>query len=169
MLRIIKLIIKRLVRNDNKNNILLVNYVCNNIFGINNKLGFSVHYTTQISSVDKIIIHGGKKTLDSFAYSGNCYFSGYSGIEIHKDVLFAPGVKLISSNHDSTKERNPINSDPIEIKSNVWLGTNSVVLPGVQIGENSIVAAGAVVTKSVPANKIVAGVPARIISDISGI
>ena len=55
-------------------------------------------------------------------------------------------------------------AQPIRIGRGVWLGTNSVVLGGVQIGEQAVVAAGAVVTKSVPAHAIVAGVPARVIA-----
>ena len=55
---------------------------------------------------------------------------------------------------------------PIHIEKNVWLGANVRVLPGVTIGEGSIIAAGAVVTKDVPANMIAAGVPAKVIRKI---
>ena len=55
---------------------------------------------------------------------------------------------------------------PIVIGNKVWIGDNATILPGVTIGENSIVAAGAVVTKDVPANVIVGGLPARIIKTI---
>ena len=57
----------------------------------------------------------------------------------------------------------------VEIGNNVWIGSNSIILPGVKVGENSVIGAGAVVTKDVPANSIVAGVPAKIIKDISSI
>lgn len=55
---------------------------------------------------------------------------------------------------------------PITVKDNVWIGGNVVILPGVTIGKNSIVAAGAVVTKDVPDNVIVGGNPARVIREI---
>ena len=50
---------------------------------------------------------------------------------------------------------------PIHVGENVWIGSHATILPGVTIGENAIVAAGAVVTKDVPADTVVAGVPAR--------
>jgi acetyltransferase-like isoleucine patch superfamily enzyme len=55
---------------------------------------------------------------------------------------------------------------PIHIKRNAWIGANATILPGVTIGENAIVAAGAVVSKDVPDNTIVGGIPAKIIKAI---
>ena len=56
---------------------------------------------------------------------------------------------------------------PIHIEKNVWIGSNSTILPGVTIGKNAVVAAGAVVTKDVSENTVVGGVPARIIKTIN--
>ena len=56
----------------------------------------------------------------------------------------------------------------ILIKRNAWIGAGATILPGVTIGENSIIAAGAVVTKDVPANTIAGGIPAKVIKSISG-
>jgi acetyltransferase-like isoleucine patch superfamily enzyme len=55
----------------------------------------------------------------------------------------------------------------IVLKRNCWIGANSVILPGVTVGENSVVAAGSVVTKDVPADTVVAGVPARVIKKVT--
>lgn len=55
---------------------------------------------------------------------------------------------------------------PIHIGKNVWMGANVTILPGVTVGDRAIIAAGAVVTKDVPANKVVAGVPAKVIRDV---
>jgi acetyltransferase-like isoleucine patch superfamily enzyme len=55
---------------------------------------------------------------------------------------------------------------PIHIKRNVWIGAGATILPGVTIGENAIVAAGAVVSRDVPANTIVGGIPAKILKDL---
>ncbi|MBA2586560.1 MAG: acyltransferase [Chthoniobacterales bacterium] len=59
--------------------------------------------------------------------------------------------------------RPPLRTAPVIIGDNVWIGMNAVILKGVAIGENSVVAAGAVVTKSVPENCVVAGNPAKIV------
>ena len=56
--------------------------------------------------------------------------------------------------------------NPVHIEENAWLGANATILPGVTVGKNAIVAAGAVVTKDVPANTIVAGIPARVIKHL---
>ena len=63
-------------------------------------------------------------------------------------------------------ERPPIETRPVMIADNVWIGMHAVILKGVEIGENSVVAAGAVVTKSVPANVVVAGNPATVVRQL---
>ncbi|MDB5112014.1 MAG: acetyltransferase, partial [Mucilaginibacter sp.] len=70
-------------------------------------------------------------------------------------------------NHPMDPEnRKSLVCSPIVVKRNAWIGAAATILPGVTIGENSVVAAGAVVTKDVPANTIVAGVPARAIKNL---
>jgi acetyltransferase-like isoleucine patch superfamily enzyme len=88
------------------------------------------------------------------------------GINIEDNVLIGPKVNLITENHptDPTQRKSLI-LQPIHIKNNAWIGAGATILPGVTIGENSIVAAGAVVNKDVPANTIVGGVPAKIIKE----
>ncbi|MDL2270491.1 sugar O-acetyltransferase, partial [Methanobrevibacter sp. OttesenSCG-928-I08] len=93
-----------------------------------------------------------------------CTFMDRGGITIEDNVLIAPKVNLITENHAEEIElRQNVYSKPIIIKNGAWIGTAATILPGVTIGENSIVAAGAVVTKDVPSNSKVAGVPAKII------
>lgn len=89
------------------------------------------------------------------------------GIMLEDDVKIGPRVNLITENHDldPTKRRTLI-SKKIVVKRNVWIGAAATILPGVTIGENSVIAAGAVVTKDVPPNTIVAGVPAKVIKNI---
>jgi acetyltransferase-like isoleucine patch superfamily enzyme len=87
-------------------------------------------------------------------------------IVIGSNVLMGPSAKLFSSNHNVEKLDVPMNSLPlvekdIFIGDNVWIGANAVIVAGVKIGNNSIVAAGSVVTKEVPENVIVAGAPAK--------
>lgn len=96
-----------------------------------------------------------------------CSFLDLGGITIEDDVLIGPKVNLITENHpiDSRKRKN-LDLKSIVIKKNVWIGAGATILPGVTIGENSIVAAGAVVNKDVPSNVIVGGVPAKTIKKI---
>lgn len=97
----------------------------------------------------------------------NCTFMDRGGITLEDGVLMAPRVNLITTNHTiSPKNRRNVESKPIHIEKNVWIGTNVTVTPGVTIGENSIIAAGAVVTRDVPPNVIAAGIPAKVIKKI---
>ena len=97
-----------------------------------------------------------------------CTFMDRGGIVLEDEVLIGPKVNLITTNHPiNPSERRATISQPIVIKKRAWIGAASTVMPGVTIGENSIVAAGAVVTKDVPANTIVGGVPAKVIKIIS--
>ena len=97
-----------------------------------------------------------------------CTFLDLGGITIEDDVLIGPKVSLITENHPvNPSDRKSLDLSAIHIKKNVWLGAGSTILPGVTVGENSIVAAGAVVTKDVPKNTIVAGVPAKEIKKIA--
>lgn len=93
--------------------------------------------------------------------------SDNSKIVMGDDLLMGPGVKIFSSNHGSNigmpmNIQTPVEKDII-IGNDVWLGANSVVVAGVTIGDSTIVAAGSVVTKDIPTNVIVGGIPAKII------
>lgn len=97
----------------------------------------------------------------------NCTFMDRGGIVIDDNVLIAPRVNLITINHTiDPKHRRDVYSNPIHICKNVWIGTSATVTMGVTIGENSIIAAGAVVTKDIPPNVIAAGIPAKVIRRI---
>ncbi|MGT2666065.1 sugar O-acetyltransferase [Streptococcus rifensis] len=94
-------------------------------------------------------------------------FVDLGGITIEDDVLIAPFVKITTVNHPTDpKDRRGVILKPVHIKKNVWIGAGATILPGITIGENAIVSAGAVVTKDVPDNAIVAGVPAKVIQSI---
>lgn len=97
----------------------------------------------------------------------NCTFMDRGGIEIEDGALIGPRVNLITINHSQAPEyRRNTESFPIHICKNVWIGTGATITPGVIVGENAIIAAGAVVTKDVPPNVIVGGVPATVIKEI---
>ncbi len=96
-----------------------------------------------------------------------CTFMDRGGITLEDNVLIGPKVNLITTNHPvNPSERRATISQPIVIKKGAWIGVGATILPGVTIGENSIVAAGAVVSKDVPDNSIVGGVPAKPIKSI---
>lgn len=97
-----------------------------------------------------------------------CKFQDQGGIFIGDGSLIGHNVVLATLNHDlNPAARAGMTPHPIRIGKNVWIGSNATVLPGVTIGDNSVVAAGAVVTKDVPANIVVGGVPARVLKKIT--
>jgi acetyltransferase-like isoleucine patch superfamily enzyme len=97
----------------------------------------------------------------------DCFFVDLGGVYIEDNALIGPRAMLISVGHnEEPAHRRDLVLKSVRIKQGAWLGANVTVLPGVTIGENAIVGAGAVVTKDVPANTVVAGVPAKILRTI---
>ncbi len=97
--------------------------------------------------------------------NSDCLMMAAGGITIEDEVMIAANAQLISNNHD-LDNRWIITCKPIRICRRAWIGAGATILPGVTIGENAVVGAGSVVTKSVEANTIVAGNPARVIRRI---
>jgi acetyltransferase-like isoleucine patch superfamily enzyme len=96
-----------------------------------------------------------------------CSFLDMGGITIEDEVLIGPRVNLVTENHPlDPADRRALVTKPILIKRNAWIGAGATILPGVTVGENAVVAAGAVVSKDVPDNVIVGGIPAKIIKSI---
>jgi acetyltransferase-like isoleucine patch superfamily enzyme len=94
-----------------------------------------------------------------------CTAMDLGGISIGDDVMIGPNVQLISSGHplDPATRRLQITTAPIQISRGAWIAAGATVLQGVTVGDDAVVAAGAVVTKDVPERTLVAGVPARIV------
>lgn len=96
-----------------------------------------------------------------------CKFQDQGGITIGDGCLFGHSVTIATLNHEFNPEkRASIMPNPVKIGKNVWVGSNSTILSGVEIGDGAIIGAGSIVTKNVPKNTIVAGNPARIIRKI---
>lgn len=115
---------------------------------------------------DGIYTPGPRITIGDRCFVGaGCEFNVRDRVEIGRDCLIAAGVRFVDHDHDiSGKGRLlPIEGAhaPITLQDHVWIGANSVILKGVEVGEGAVLAAGAVLTKSVPANEVWAGVPAR--------
>ncbi|MFH1888994.1 MAG: acyltransferase [Candidatus Omnitrophota bacterium] len=101
----------------------------------------------------------------------NCVIAaGDARVEIGDNTLIGPNVTIATGNHKFESGKlimeQSYEQEPISIGKDCWLGANSVILGGVKIGEHSVVAAGAVVNKDVPAYSIAAGVPAKVIEEI---
>src|SRR3954464_14424267 len=97
----------------------------------------------------------------------DCVFLDLGGITIEDNVLIAPKVSLLSEGHPvSPESRHSLVPGHIHIRKNAWIGAGATILPGVTVGENAVVAAGAVVSKDVPANTVVGGIPAKHIKNI---
>lgn len=104
---------------------------------------------------------------ESVFINANAMFTDLGGIYIGDHVLIGPNVTIASVNHRmAPADRRNLDLASVHIHNNAWLGANVTVTPGVSIGENAVVAAGAVVTRDVPDNMVVAGVPARMIKKI---
>lgn len=108
---------------------------------------------------------GGVHLGDRVEVNNYTIINGTGGVWIGDDTLIGPGVKIISYQHryaaGTAIRSQPSDALPIRIGKDVWIGANAVVLAGIEIGDGAVVAAGAVVTRNVAPNIVVAGIPAR--------
>ena len=105
---------------------------------------------------------------DVFINAG-CKFQDQGGIFIDDGALIGHGVVLATLDHDlDPAKRQSLHPGPIHIGKNVWIGANAVICRGVTIGDNSVIAAGAVVVKDVPPDTVAGGVPVRVLKKIPG-
>ena len=96
-----------------------------------------------------------------------CHFQDHGGVTLDDGCQIGHNVVFATLNHGfAPEDRSTTYPAPIVLKKNVWVGSNATILSGVTIGENAIVGAGSVVTKNVPDNAIVGGVPAKVIKYI---
>ena len=97
--------------------------------------------------------------------NSNSLLMARGGITIEDDVMIAANVQLLSNNHDEY-DRQVLTCKPIHIKKGAWIGAGASILPGVTIGENAIVGAGAIVTKDVGDCEVAVGIPARVVKTL---
>lgn len=98
----------------------------------------------------------------------NCNFVDDTKIIIGKNVMFGPAVTIATVGHPIHPDyRGYMYAEPVEIENNCWIGANVTICPGVTIGENTVIGAGSVVTKDIPANTIAVGNPCRVMRTIN--
>lgn len=119
---------------------------------------FSIYY-----GADIILFNGAKLKLGSGFFNSNIKIRCHERIEIGEDVAISHDVTIMDSDAHEGLWEGYEKTKPIKIGNHVWIGTRVTILKGVTIGDNAIIAAGSVVTKDVPNNTIVAGVPAKVI------
>lgn len=121
-----------------------------------NRIGYNSKVMPRLT-----VIRGNSVIIgENVVVMNNCLMMAAGHITIEDNVQIAANVQLITNNHD-LYERRIITCKPVVLKRGCWIGAGATLLPGVTVGENSIVAAASVVTRDVPANTIVAGNPAK--------
>ena len=148
---------------------LMVNWLFQRIFRINDEIPFSVHFTSKIQGYQNIVFKGNSENIKiNFAVSGGCYFTVFNGskLEIGENTIWAYNVCIQTGNHDF-ENRDKYKVADVQIGSNCWIGNSVTILAGVKIGDNVTVGANSVVTKSFPSNCIVGGCPAKLIREIN--
>lgn len=132
------------------------------ILRINGSAYWPMHYTSKINGASRIVIGVGTAP----GLSPGCYIQGIGRIYIGDYTLIGPNVGIISANHDPLDPSKHVQSQ-VKIGSHCWLGMGAIILPGVELGDHTVVAAGSVVTKSFSDGFVViGGNPAKIIKSI---
>jgi acetyltransferase-like isoleucine patch superfamily enzyme len=108
-------------------------------------------------------VDGSVELEDRSALNTYVQIYGHGGVRIGKDTQIGPGTIITTTGHDYRATDLAINNAPIDIGDRVWIGCNCAILPGVTIGDKTVIGAGAVVTSDIPANCVAVGVPARVI------
>ncbi|TRO64178.1 sugar O-acetyltransferase [Christiangramia sabulilitoris] len=107
---------------------------------------------------------------DNFYSNYNCVILDCAKVTIGNNVMLAPNVSIFTAGHPKDAEKRNQGWEyaiPVSIGNNVWIGGNTVVNPGITIGDNTVIGSGSVLTKDIPSNVIAAGNPCRAIREIT--
>ncbi|HTA13240.1 MAG TPA: acyltransferase [Solirubrobacteraceae bacterium] len=145
-------------------------FICPGVkFEIGRDATFRMGRWSWIGHDSKIRVHEGEVSIGAKTVMGQeCTISAYQHVSIGRECIIADRVMLIDFDHGVVEVERPIRLQGIykrdvRVGSNVWMGYGSCILRGVSVGHNSIVGTNAVVTKDVPENAVVGGVPARVL------
>jgi maltose O-acetyltransferase len=123
----------------------------------------------------RVTVIGGAHPAANFIVGSDCWFNAGSTFDATDQIVIGDRVRIgqevlvLTSTHqvgDHAGRAGDFTTAPVSIASGAWLGARAIILPGVSIGDGAVVAAGAVVNTSVPADQLVAGVPARPVRDL---
>ncbi len=131
-------------------------------WGGNKAAYWPVHWTSKVYNADKITVG-----VDAYpGYNGGAYITGVGGLEIGNYCVFAKNIVIVTANHSLYDSRIHI-PQPVKIGDYCWMGAGAKIMPGVVLGDYTIVAAGCVVTKSFSEGYcVLAGVPAKVIKKL---
>jgi len=152
-------------RNGYKLNIKIIfQYaILQKIIGFNRSVPWPVHFTSTVLCADRIEKGDNCDPGDSQSN----YIQAFNGIKFGSTIELGPGVAIISANHDTSDFLESKKERPIEIGSNTWIGANSVILPGVCIGDHVVIGAGSIVNKDIPSYSVAVGNPCRVIKKLN--
>jgi acetyltransferase-like isoleucine patch superfamily enzyme len=136
----------------------LLEMMPNSSLTVNGKFNFS-------SGAHLIIANNAKMSIGSGYVNRHCKIKCFSEISIGNDVAISENVSIWDSDVHEVIRKDNVMTKPIKIGNHVWIGTNAIILKGVNIGDNSIIAAGSVVNRDIPENCLAAGNPAKIIKE----
>jgi len=133
------------------------------VLGFNRNVYWPVHRSTTVKAAENI-----SRGTRLPGFSKNCHLDGRNGIIFGDNVWVGPNVTIVSMNHDLNNYSNYIKANPIIIKDNCWIAGNVIILAEVELAEHTIIAAGAVVTKSfLEGNQLIGGNPAKVIKKLN--
>lgn len=121
--------------------------------------GVGIRQPVRIEGAEHVIVE------DDVSIAAFVHIWGQGGVQIGKGSMIASHVAITTLTHDPdhAEMRSTLIKQPITIGANVWIGSHAVIFPGVSIGDNAVIAAGAIVRDDVPADTVVGGIPARIL------
>lgn len=146
-----------------------VNALFQRVLRIDSDCRYSKHYTSRVLHARHLVIENEcVKVRRSLAVSGGCYINCADGLWIGEGTIWSANVAIVSQDHDMSDYDRAPSSSGIRIGRNCWIGLGAVILPGVTLGDRTIVGANAVVRSSFEAGHVVlAGVPARVVRQLA--